>query len=402
MINRLWWADPGNLLILVVLPIFLLSTILGGPYMPQFGTFNFLTPAMIAFGVGCLIVMALGAKVGMVVTSRPSPQHLRFNRRSFDMLLVAFLIISLLAYLLFLGRLIIDTATVLSVLRGERGAIYEAKARVGWLVGITSLTNLTPVVLCMCSVRFVMWGQLLPSRGTLILAAFLPFFILVHAFIGSERLVLVENGVAFMLPLFSFWGPMRTVGRFAPLLGAVAVVVIFAAGEFMRTWAYYGAEYDSFAEFAGFRLLAYTAVASNTGAGMVSTMPAVGYPLVTARWYTRLPFIDKTQITFQDQYFQAFGNTEFNNPSGIMAPIVDFGITLGLVYLFLFGILVGLLYGLYRNRNPVGLLVYPIIFIGLLDLTQIWFWGEPRFIPRLIFLAFALLVAVRRPALRHA
>ena len=402
MINRLWWIDPGNVLALVVLPVFVMSAIIGGPYMPQFGTSNFLTPAMITLGAVCVIVMASAAKVGMAVTSRQNPQHLTFDRRLYDLLLVAFLVVTLVAYALLLGPLLADPANILDVLSGEMGAVYVAKREMGKLVGVTTLTNLAPLVACMCSVRFLLWGRFLPSRGTLMLAAFLPFFILVHAFIGAERIVLMENAIAFMLPLFSFWDRLRAVGRYAPFLGAAAGIIIFAVGEFQRSWPYHSGYYDSFAQFAGLRLLGYVAVASNTGAGMVTTMPPVGYPLITARWVTKLPFFDTSQGTYQDQYLQSFGNIEFNNPGGIMAPLVDFGIPIGLVVLLLFGILLGFIYGLYRNRHPVGLLAYPIFFVGLVDLTQIWFWGEPRFLPRLIFLAIAILIAVRRPVLRHA
>ena len=402
MINRLWWIHPGNLLILLVLPVFVLGATLGAPYMQQFGTYNFLTLGMVTLGVVGVTVMASGAMVGAAVTSRHGAQHLSFEPRSFDLALVAFLIITLIAYLLLLGPLILDTATVFAGLSGERGAIYLAKQKMFRIFGVTSLTNLAPVVLCMSSIRFLLWGKFFPPRATL-LAAFLPILILFHAFVGTERIVLFEAAVAFMLPLFTFWERLRVIGRYVPILGVTAVVVVFAAGEYTRTWPYYAAQYDSFAQFAATRLLAYIAVASNTGAGIITTMPPVGYPLVTARWFTRLPFLfDTSKVTYQDQYFRSFGNAEFNNPGGIMAPIIDFGIPIGLGYLFLFGILLGFIYGLYRTKHPVGLLAYPIFFVGLLDLTQIWFWGEPRFIPRLLFLAIAILVCVRRQVLRNA
>jgi hypothetical protein len=398
MINRLWWIDPGNLLILLVLPVFVVSAVYGGPFIPQFGSLNFLTTPMIVLGAVCISILAAGAKLGTAATARLDARFVGFNPRRFDQLIIAFLAVSLIAYLLLLGPLLADPGLMMSVLRGDMGAIYIAKAKMGWLVGVTSLTNITPLLLCMCSIRFIMWGKFLPSQAALVAASFLPLLILVHAFIGSERLVLIENGIAFMLPLFSFWGPLKGVGRWAPFVGALAVVLIFAAGEYMRTWAYYGDKYDSFAEFAGLRLLAYIAVASNTGAGMVLTMPPVGYPLITARWFSKLA-VGHSGTSYQDQYFKSFGNVEFNNPGGAMSPIVDFGVPLGLVYLFLFGILLGVLYGFYRRRHPVGLLAYPLFYIGLVDLTQIWYWGDPRFIPRLIFLALAVAVAVRRHVL---
>ncbi len=101
--------------------------------------------------------------------------------------------------------------------------------------------------------------------------------------------MLIENGIAVLLPLFSFWPRMRQFGHVAPLVGIIAVLIIFAAGEYNRSWPFYRDQYDSFPEFAGLRLLAYLAVASNSGAGMILTMPPVGYPLITARWFTKIP-----------------------------------------------------------------------------------------------------------------
>jgi hypothetical protein len=36
----------------------------------------------------------------------------------------------------------------------------------------------------------------------------------------------------------------------------------------------------------------------------------------------------------------------------------------------------------------------------LADVTQIWYWGEPRFVPQIIFIAAGIALTVRRPVLR--
>jgi hypothetical protein len=397
---RHWWLDPGNFLIFVTLPVFVVSTILGAPLMSdEFKSFDFLTRPMIYLGILSICLLAAGAKLGLAAAARTTDRGTCFDPYRFDKFLVLLLAVSFGAHLLMLGSLLLEPSLVVSVLRGE-GGMYAARGTMARLVGITSLTNVSPLFWAMCSIRYVMRGNFFPSRGTAYVALLLLPLIFVHAFVGSERLVIIENGLAFMLPLFSFAGRFRRLGIVAPFAGLAAVLLIFTAGEYMRSWVYYQTtgRYSSFAEFAGLRLLAYLAVASNTGAGMISTMPPVGYPLITARWLAKMPVIGIGSSGYSSRYLADYGNPEFNNPSGIFAPIVDFGSTVGILYLFVWGLALGTIYGYYRRGHPVGLLAYPVFYVGLADLTQIWYWGEPRFVPQILLIAAAVALTVRRPA----
>jgi hypothetical protein len=400
--HRHWWIDPANFLIFLTLPVFIASTTLGGPLMTdQFQSFNFLTQPMIILGIVSICLLALGSKLGTAIANRSTDRGAFFQQHRFDQFLVVLLIISLASHLLYLGALLLDPSMVVGMLRGE-GNMFVARSNITQLVGITSLTNVSPLLCSMCSIRYVMKGAFFPSRGTTFLALLMPPLIFIHGFVGAERLVLVENGLAFMLPLFTFAPKFKRLGILAPFAGIVAVLIIFTWGEYIRTWPFYQDRYDSFAQFAALRLLAYLAVAANGGAGMISTMPPVGYPLITGRWLARAPIIGWGDSDYSRQYLADYGNKEFNNPSGIFGPIVDYGTTLGLLYVVLFGVILGILYGYYRRGHPVGLLAFPLFYIGLADFTQIWYWGEPRFIPQLIFVAAAIVMVVRRPVMTVA
>ncbi len=399
---RHWWVDPGNFVIFLTLPVFVISSALGGPLMTkQFESFNFLTRSMIILGIVSICVFAIGAKLGSAIASRAPDRGTFFHFHRFDQFLVLLLAVSLATHVIYLGALLLDPDLVMSMLRGE-GTMFRARSNVTQLVGLTSLTNVSPLLCGMCAIRYCEKGAFFPSRETTLLALLMPPLIFIHGFIGSERLVLIENGLAFMLPLFTFSPRFKRLGIIAPFAGIVAVLIIFTWGEYIRSWPFYQYEYDSFAQFAGLRLLAYLAVAANTGAGMISTMPAVGYPLITGRWLTRAPVIGWGDSDYARQYFANYGNEEFNNPSGIFAPIIDYGSTFGLAYILVFGLILGVLYAFYRRAHPVGLLAFPLFYIGLADLTQIWYWGEPRFVPQLIFLAAAVFLVVRRPVLAAA
>ncbi len=395
--NSPWWLDPGNFVIFVILPIFVSSALLGGPLMTeQFESFNFLTGHMIFLGIVSICLLAIGSKLGSTVASSWADRGTFFHPTKFDQFLVLLLVLALASYGLLLGSLLLEPSLVMSMLRGE-GNMFVARSYTTRLVGLTSLTNVTPVFWTMCAIRYVTRGAFFPSRGIGLLALLLPPLIFIHAFVGSERIVLIENALSFMLPLFSFDRRFRRLGIYAPFAGLIAVVIIFTWGEYIRSWPFYQDRYDSFAEFAGLRLLAYLAVSSNTGAGMVLTMPPVGHPLITAAWFAKLPMVHVSDA--KRQYLVEYGNQEFNNPSGIFAAIVDFGSTLGVIYILIWGVVLGVFYGLYRRGNPVGLLTFPILYAGLADLTQIWYWGQPPFVWQSIFLLAAILTTIRRPAL---
>jgi hypothetical protein len=396
--NHPWWMDPANFVIFVTLPVFVISAVLGGPLMTeQFESFNFLTTRVICLGALSICLLAVGAKVGSVIASRSVDRGTRFHPSRFDQFLVLLLVIALASHLLLLGSVLLDPSLAISVLRGDKGAMFAARGNIERLFGITSLTNVSPVFWAMCSIRYVTRGAFFPSRQTALLTLLLPPLIFIHAFVGSERIVVIENGLAFMLPLFSFAPRFRRMAVYAPFAGLAAVLIIFTVGEYMRQWAIYQDRYDSFAQFAGLRLLAYLAVASNTGAGMIATMPPVGHPLITAVWFAKLPLVHVSDV--KRQYLVEYGNREFNNPSGIFAPVVDFGWTVGILYLFIWGLVLGTLYGFYRRGHPVGLLLFPFCYIGLADLTQIWYWGQPPFVWQFMFLLAAIAATVRRPVL---
>ncbi len=149
------------------------------------------------------------------------------------------------------------------------------------------------------------------------------------------------------------------------------------------------------------RLLGYISVASNTAAGLYEKFEAVGYPFLTATWYTRLPFLAPSSQGPMEAYFAAFGNEEYNNPGGVMAAVIDFGLAGGFLYYLAAGLAIGWFYGKYLKRDAVGIFGYPLVFIGIAILTQAVYWGDPKFLTE--FLAFAATILyVARPRRRTA
>jgi oligosaccharide repeat unit polymerase len=277
------------------------------------------------------------------------------------------------------------------MLAGESGAAYELDTMVNKIPGVTSFTQMYMLSLPLYAAYRYIFGMRPPKILTLMVLV-LGVAIFVRAILGTERFAIIEAAVCVALPILTF-SPRRLplVGWF-PALGFGALLVLFAAGEFTRSWAAYSSEFNSFWEYIYVRLLGYLATATNNGAGLYEVFGASGYPYFTAAWFSRLPIWDALGVTMSDgklvDFMEQYGSAEFNNPSGLMAGVVDYGLTLGLVYYGTAGILCGVSYRLFRKASPLGLLSYPSLYVGLLLMTQAIYWGDPRYFT----VAFATLI----------
>jgi len=108
-----------------------------------------------------------------------------------------------------------------------------------------------------------------------------------------------------------------------------------------------------------------------------------------------LGLIDLGGASPLDHFFSSYGNEEYNNPGGAMAAIIDYGIPGGLVWYGCMGLMLGWLYGRFRLRDPIGLLTFPLAFTGIAILTQLIYWGDPRFIAMIGAVAVTLLLVTR-------
>ena len=397
--REIWWINPGKCLLFLILPIYAISAWLGGPLMSEFGSTDFLTPTVILTGTLCIVCISIGCKAGEIMSLHTSKSN-RINRRRFDRVLLVLMFIAVTAHFLLLLNVLRNPQGMFAVLRGDQGAIYDVKDQLLKLVGLTSLVNITPLVLAMASYRKILTGNPLSPRWRPLFWVLIAF-VLVRGFAAAERLAIVEAAIGYALPIFTYgrrsW---KGVGLF-PLAGIAAVFMLFALGEYTRSWAYYVDRYDNFLQFASLRLLGYISVASNTAAGLLDKFGSLGYPYFTATWAIRLP--ELFGVTIDDPlqaYFASFGNEEYNNPGGVMASVLDYGLVGGLIYCLAAGAFLGWFYGNYMKARPIGLFGYPCCFIGIAILTQGIYWGDPRFLT--LILAVVMTVAyVSFPVRRH-
>jgi hypothetical protein len=85
-------------------------------------------------------------------------------------------------------------------------------------------------------------------------------------------------------------------------------------------------------------------------------------------------------------------NPEFNNPGGLLSPIVDLGVLGGLAYWAVMGLVTGYLYNLYTRKHPLGMCIYPVVFLALTEVPRYIYWGEGRAFPALAYLLLSATV----------
>lgn len=284
------------------------------------------------------------------------------------------------------------------------------------LPNIAGVTTLTQV-----AILAVIVGALVdinrPSARVRNLYRLLIFIGAVRAFALTERLALVELVVplaviraAGMMARGNARERMNVVA--APVAGLVAVVLLFGTAEYARSWNFYSEVRDQpFAAFVGERMAGYYATSYNNGALLLRNDPRnneAPFHTVTFLWEgPAQPVSEALQvgITGSDIVDEAEsrksillrrkGNPEFNSPSGVAAPFIDYGYIGGAIFFVLLGLLIGTLHLSFLRSRLWGLLFYPIAFVGILELPRYIYWAQGRTTPALLGAAMVVFFVAR-------
>jgi hypothetical protein len=270
------------------------------------------------------------------------------------------------------------------------------------LSGITTLTQFGMAAAVLGTVLGTMTGWrrvAMPLTALGLLAA-------VRAVLNSERLAVIEllvPAVLVWLAAHAFRSEVsRRLVNVLPVFGLCLLFAFFTASEYNRSWkSYYSQHKDSLVEFAGARLAGYYVTALNNGAAMEELAPGgFGTPFHTLNFAWRLPMLKEvTRLIFhtppldtQDKFERFVGgsiNIEFNNPGGVFLPVVDFGVPGGLAYWFLAGLACGWLYQHYQARTGIGICLYPIAGLAMIESARVLYWAEGRSTPAIAMLIVA-------------
>jgi hypothetical protein len=304
-----------------------------------------------------------------------------------------------------------------SVVFFERGAVSALKDVAVPLTGVSTFTQLAPVMAC---VSTILW-RIGASNGRWRLGL-VVMYSLARSLLYGERLALIEVLVPVVLllavlPPEKASASWRRFVRSLPLAGPPVLWVVFASFEYTRSWASKRAEgAEGFVTYVTDRLLGYYGTSVNNSAlyyGIAHDRPHVSsYPLqglwdmpVVGRLLENQ--IGQPQIAglpVRDWWFQTVNlnaNPEFVNTGTFLVTAGDFG-PYGMVFYWIaVGLVIGAFYSGSARGSIASLVAYGCSYIGLLEISRILYYSQGRFIVTLAgvgWLALAIGAERRRRA----
>lgn len=276
----------------------------------------------------------------------------------------------------------------------QPGALLEArKSYLAPVTGVTTLAQLSPLAfVCLWLDRRISGRRHRLALSLLVMAT------LVRALVNAERLALMELVVPAIVLAAAIRpreerGPRRTwLWAILPLLAPVILIAVFAVFEYTRSWNdFYAQNSDlSYGEFVLRRLAGYYAASTNNSAILLTDPgPFASMPYFTMRFFWDFPFISSLFDTkgifgYSDPgdswmaMLWRYGNPELNNEGGLLPAVVDYGMAGSVVWWAVIGLLVGFCYRSLRAGELRGLVLYTVLFVGLIDLSRIFYWGSGR------------------------
>lgn len=401
-----WWIHPAWALLLLTGSTGLLAIALPDDIYETWAVRKFLNGdlmlllmiGIVAAFVGIMLASGAVSRSGMVIINFCEKQR-QFLRRAFWVMFV----LALVSYAIWIGSAVaqgVSIADLTSVVNRDPGAISSLKGNSRPIGGLTTMTQLAPVV--------VILGQLLRKMGERVGWASLILVVLagVRTIFYAERLALIEVLIPLLLVSALTIGPnskWRSVSRLAPLIVAPLVWVVFAVSEYTRSWIFYQQTTTlPFVEWVSARLAGYYVTSFNNSALLslahsgsnatpYFTFPAIWnapgapahqgvYGLPPDAWWTSVLMTE--------------GNPEFTNPGSILVSYAELGAPGMIVFWISVGLIVGGLFVAMSKGSVAGLVATCGLFVGILELPRFIYWTQGRATPLLLAL---IIIAVCYP-----
>lgn len=391
--REIWWVQPQKLLLFFLIPayvlVYLLPQLLGGENTfirasIYFNDFYF------ALGLLYLFLIFLGTLIGGGYNAAQGPDRTRyFYVRTGFLDVLAW--ITIIAYVIWFHRILFSAPQLIfDVLTGKSNAFYVSRAMNVRIPGVTSATHFG-------AGYFIFYTYRLLARKYISTPVRLHYYALAIALLtllqvvgNAERLALLEIMMPIIVILIGGGyvfkrGVTRFLAYFAPYLGVLLLLGFFAITEYLRSWSsFYQHERIDFKSFVVDRLVAYYYTALNNGAGLLEEFrwPTFNMEYVLD-WVHKFPVLGKYFSNWlgrsgTEKFLEKYTDPEFTNMSGIFTILYDLGYVAWGLYALLLGIGLGYLFRTFRSGNGVGIALYPAVFIGILEVMRIPYFGETR------------------------
>jgi oligosaccharide repeat unit polymerase len=411
---KVWWLSPVALVSLVALPTTWLSLAIADDRYralwrtPKVVTLEWtvwFTVGLLVFVAGALVPSALSSPRRVAAWPGLAPVDIRLLERAATILFW----LSVTGYAAFVAlgaRVGLSPGALWASLLNQE--LYDAgiEEQLGTVPGITTLTQLG---IAFAVITGVLMASGRPRRKHLGRLAVVAILALVRAYFITERLAVLELIVPLVVVLVARMSRNRSGARRAAFLPAFmlpVVISIFAIFEYSRSWVFYAAQGGrSFPSFIIERFSGYYVTAYNNGQIRLLHQEETTLPYDVAAAFWTAPGVGSinlyrglTGVDYESSSTRAlteFGNPEFNNAGGVASPFVDLGLTGGILYYLVAGIVCGVLYRGLQEGRLWGLLLYPLIVLTLLELPRYFFIAQGRAAPSIVALAFVALMVNR-------
>jgi hypothetical protein len=417
---NLWWLHPSWVFALLNGVTMLAALLLSQEAYRLYGTEKYVDGEMFALALLGIAAFAAGQWFAKATGVNPPPAGAAVRRRLNPWFLAA-VGLSLFGYLVWFGvgalrgKGLEQLASIWSVDQPvEAPEIREELFPT--VPGITTCTQFGMAAVALGMLCRGAWTSKTIRRlllGTLFALAALRMVLV------SERLALIELAVpatviALRLTILSRPSISPAVLRrlrLAPVAAIVGIVLLFGGAEYFRSWRFYQDRFDSFPEFAVWRLSGYYTTAHNNGALAMKVRGEWPMPYYTLEHFWRFPLIANSPLSYKavngidpEEIHRAtlerFGTPELNNQGGLFSPAMDFGWLGYAVFWSLYGFVAGRLHRGFLAGSLAGLLFYPLVFVSILEVPRLLYLCSVRSFPTLVLL-FAI-VTVEAWRVRHA
>jgi hypothetical protein len=406
-----WWLHPAWMIPLAGLPSLILADrIPESVFRANWNTPKYFGDEQLAMGMIVLAGFSAGALVATLWWGHRGRQGPRAGALSpaqilrLGLAVRVLFVVTLLGYaaqLIFAGTRGLDMTDVVAVFTGANPVGDVKREYLRPVAGVTTLTQFGPLAVA----GLMLLRRLDPGFPS---ARYIATLIVLGAFrsvLYAERLALLELLVPLAVIALAFPRTdalRRTRARkaalaIAPLWLPVALLLVFGAFEYVRSWSSYYADANPGSSYPAFvvdRLGAYYATASNNSALLIEHDPRPSrVPYGTAEWLWNLPLLERAVpyerfagVDFPGAYeslLLRLGNPEFNNPGGILFPVFDLGPLPGLLFWIALGVVLTLAYRRFIALEASGLVIFPVLFIGCLEVGRLLHWTLGRAFPAL-------------------
>lgn len=390
LIGVRWWHSPALLILFFILPALLLLSVAtpgiieNAPVLASHKVY--LTPIYIVEACILLLILSLSS---FLFDKVPSNRKVSIKNGALSFLFWS----TALAYLIWFGPLIITSPhIVLGILAGSSGAVYESRDVAYHIPGVTSVSQFGIAYAIIYAIKIYQDREVLPRRYKVMMYAIFAMATF-RALVASERISLIEILVPYFVIFTSSYKPRFSIQsgtiKFFPYVLYAVAPLFFAIFEYPRSWInYYVNVYDTFSHFILDRFALYYATSLNNICSAMTNLPSPNFRGDwTLTWLYRLPLLGDLISpggegyragTWPDGFLEQYGDPQYNNPTGILIAVFDWGMILAPIVMIIYGAWLGISFASFKKGAGAARYVYPIFLYSIFELLRIGYIFDAR------------------------